>query len=129
MCSTRLWKSKCALLLLALVSHYDKKSSLYGYGTGKTSTVAGTNNVYAAIAAYRYCSYTGKQRQGSNTLTVDRPLPSSTLEPKAPLFIIINNNSRVEIIRGIAPVRPGPSYGYLSPARRARNRLCRYCIV
>ena len=25
--------------------------------------------------------------------------------------------SRVEIIRGIAPVRPGPSYGYLSPAR------------
>ena len=25
--------------------------------------------------------------------------------------------SRVEIIWGIAPVRPGPSYGYLSPSR------------
>jgi hypothetical protein len=36
------------------------------------------------------------------------------------------NYSRVEVIWGIAPVRPGPYVGYLSPSR---NRLCRYCIA
>ena len=36
--------------------------------------------------------------------------------------------SRVEIIRGIAPVRPGPLWLSFSLQERARNRLCRYCI-
>ena len=53
---------------------------------------------------------------GPSTTTLKTPtIPVAATLTVTRVDIIVN--SRVEIIWGIAPVRPGPSYGYLSPSR------------
>ena len=86
MCPAHLQQAKCALLLLALVSLYDKQAACTDTETEKRPTVARGPGEYSSMATSvilesTWCNYpvAGTQRS--------RPLPSSTLEPKAPLFM------------------------------------------
>jgi hypothetical protein len=86
-----LQQAKCALLLLALVSRYDKTSSLYGYGNSQplsdpTSSVRTRVRVHVYLAGTRVPSVPALY---SGTLfhprAVGSPVYTGTVTPKIPV--------------------------------------------